>query len=214
MRTQKLIALILIQFAILLSAVAQQNELAPDLSSIKDTNKWLVVNRKINYIDAVTLNRKPGDGLLILKGINFRNGTIDLDIKGKDEQGKSFVGLAFHGLNDSTYDAVYFRPFNFKSTERNNHSVQYISQPAYTWYMLREKHPGVYENPVIPTPDPNEWFHATIIIEYPDVNVFVNNSSAPVLTIHQLSTRKEGWLGFWVGNNSEGQFKDLRIISK
>jgi CubicO group peptidase (beta-lactamase class C family) len=122
--------------------------------------------------------------------------------------------LAFHGLNDSTYDAVYFRPFNFKNLERSNHSVQYISHPKYTWYKLREENPGKYENTVKPIPNPEEWFHAAIVVEYPIVKVFLNNSEEPSLTINQLSTRISGKIGFWVGNNSEGYFKNLKILIK
>jgi len=68
-----------------------------------------------------------------LKNILFSNGTIEFDVKGKDVQGQSFVGLAFHGLDNSTYDAIYLRPFNFRTEDklRKIHAVQYISHPVY-----------------------------------------------------------------------------------
>jgi len=193
---------------------AQQTELIPDLSKVNSRALWTISNREMVYDSAVHLNGKPGDGLLWLNGSYFKNGRIDLDIKGKDEAGMSFVGLAFHGLNDSTFDAIYFRPFNFKNPERSNHSVQYISQPVYTWKKLRDEHPGKYESLVSPVPEPSGWFHATIQVEYPVVKVFVNNSDKPSLTIDQLSNRKNGWIGFWVGDNAEGWFKNLKITSK
>jgi len=115
-------------------------------------------------------------------------------------------------LNDSTYDVIYFRPFNFKNPESNGHSIQYISHPKYTWSKLREQYPEKYENVVSPVPDPNDWFHVTITIKYPTVKVFVNDSEEASLAIEQLSSQKEGWIGFWVGNNSEGHFKNLKII--
>jgi hypothetical protein len=188
--------------------------LNPDLSKVNDSNVWTLYNRDIISDNAVHLNGKPGDGILLLKESNFKNGTIELDIKGKDEKGRSFVGIAFHGLNDSIYDVIYFRPFNFKSPDRKSHSVQYISHPKYTWHFLRNEHPEMYENEVNPVPDPNNWFHVTVKVNYPHVNVFVNNSEKPSLSIDQLSTRKEGWIGFWVGNNSEGYFKNLKVISE
>ena len=210
MKTIKFL-LVVIQLSIGLSINAQKNEIVPDLSKIKDSNLWTLYNRELITDNAVHLNGEPGDGLLWLKGPIFTNGKIELDIKGKDERGRSFVGLAFHGLNDSTYDVVYFRPFNFKSPERRGHSVQYISHPEYTWFKLRKEHPEKYENPVLPVPDPTDWFHATIIVDYPNVKVFANNSEKPSLTVKQLSSRKEGWIGFWVGNNSEGFFRNLKI---
>ena len=193
---------------------AQQNEFIPNLSAVNDSMIWCAYNREATYDKAIYLDGKAGDGVLWLKKFNLANGRIELDIKGKNETGRSFVGLAFHGLNDTTYDAIYFRPFNFKSPERSNHSVQYVSYPKYTWYKLRDENPGKYENTVAPIPNPDDWFHATIVIEYPIVKVFVNNSETPSLIINQLNSRQKGLIGFWAGNNSDGYFKNLKVISK
>ena len=186
----------------------------PDLSKINDPEVWSLHNREILDDDVVHLNGQPGDGLLWINDLNFKNGTIDVDIKGIDERGRSFVGIAFHILNDSTFDAIYFRPFNFKSPERNGHSLQYISHPKNTWYYLRENFPEKYENPVNPVPKPKGWFHATIVVDYPKVSVYVDKAKEPSLVIEQISDRKEGQLGFWVGNNSEGWFRNLKITAK
>ena len=209
---KKGILLCVILLLMVISIYGQQNVIIPDLSKCNDTTIWILHNREIHVDKVVHLDRKSGDGLLWIKEPVFTNGKIELDIKGKDERGKSFVGLAFHGLNDSIYDAVYFRPFNFKSPERKGHSVQYISHPEYTWYKLRKENPEKYENLVLPVPEPTDWFHVTILVDYPNVKVFVNNSDEPSLTVEQLSSRKEGWIGFWVGNNSEGYFRNLKIM--
>ena len=60
------------------------------------------------------------------------------DIRGKDVMQQSFVGVAFHGVNNETLDAVYFRPFNFRSDDpvRKVHAVQYISHPNYPWHRI------------------------------------------------------------------------------
>lgn len=214
MKTTKPLLLVLF-LNIGLSVAAQNVETTPDLSKTDDPNLWILNNREltIEKNGVIHLDGKQGDGLLWIKEPVFASGKIECDIKGQDIQGRSFVGIAFHGLNDSTFDAVYFRPFNFKSPDRNGHSVQYISHPEFTWYKLREENPGKYENKLDTIPDPNGWFHATISIEYPNVEVFVNNSFTPSLRIRQLSSRKEGWIGFWVGNGSEGYFRNLKIIS-
>ena len=149
MKTIKLL-FVITQLSLGFAASAQHNVIIPDLLKINESDKWIIHNRDVNVDNEVHLNGMPGDGILWLNDVIFTNGKIELDIKGKDERGRSFVGLAFHGLNDSTFDAIYFRPFNFMSAERNGHSVQYISHPEYTWYKLREEHPGEYENPIIP----------------------------------------------------------------
>jgi hypothetical protein len=191
---------------------AQQNEIIPDLTKVNNPDVWTLHNREVTIDKGVHLDGKPEDGLLWLKEPIFSNGKIELGIKGKDERGRSFVGLAFHGINDSTFDAIYFRPFNFKSAEKSGNALQYISHPRHTWYKLREEYPGKYENPVSPVPEPNDWFHVTVIFKYPTVKVFVNNSEEPSLVVEQLSTQKKGWIGFWVGNYSEGSFRNLKII--
>jgi hypothetical protein len=179
----------------------------------------VVFNRSLNNLSdgsrkGVRLDERPGDGVAYLRGVEFSNGTIECDIKGKDVQGQSFVGIAFHGVDSTTYDAIYFRPFNFKTTDpaRHSHAVQYISHPTYTWQKLRTERPGVFEQPVSPAPDPNAWFHVRVVVASPKVSVFVGEAKQPSLVVTQLSDRTKGLVGLWVGNGSGGDFADLKII--
>jgi hypothetical protein len=128
-------------------------------------------------------------------------------------QQQSFVGVAFHGVDGTTYDAIYFRPFNFRAEDpaRRQRAVQYISQPAYTWQKLRTEHPGRYEQPVNPVPDPNSWFHVRVVVAAPTVSVFVDGATEPSLVVNLLSDRKRGRVGLWVGNGSGGDFANLKI---
>lgn len=197
---------------------AQNGTTVFDLSKIGDAKIWKVFNREVSVSNenenvVVHFNSQAGDGFAKLENFEFANGTIEIDIKGKDVQGNSFVGVVFRGLNDSTFDAVYFRPFNFMSNDsvRKSHSVQYISEPVYTWEKLRREYTGKYENQIKPAPDPNSFFHAKIVVEKPKVSVFVNNSNKPCLVVNELSNRVSGWLALWVGNYSEGTFANLEI---
>lgn len=198
------------------SILAQIPVTVPDLSRVNDPGLWVLHNRDLNIESdgSIHLNAKPGDGLLWIKEPRLANGRIECDIRGKDLQGQSFVGLAFRGVNDSTFEAVYFRPFNFRNPERKGHSVQYICHPAHTWFRLREAHPGAYESALDPVPDPEAWFHATIILEFPSVEVYVNSAEEPALKITSLGQGNAGWIGFWVGNGSEGYFKNLKFSSE
>src|SRR5438128_5787885 len=164
----------------------------------------------------VRLSARADNGVAYLQGVELGNGTIELDIRGKDVQGQSFVGVAFHGVDDTTYDAVYLRPFNFKTDDsvRHKHAVQYISHPTYTWQKLRAEHPGEYEQPVSPVPDPNGWFHVRVIVAAPKVSVFVDQAKEPSLVVNQLSDRHTGRVGLWVGNNSGGDFANLKIVPR
>ena len=129
---------------------------------------------------------------------DLKNGTVELDIKGKDLRGESFVGIAFHGSDNEHYAAVYFRPFNFRDPERKARSVQYVSLPGHDWDALREQSPGKYENAVNPVPDPNDWFHARIVIKFPEVWVFVNESNEPSLFVQEIEKIGQGKFGLWI----------------
>ncbi|SEW21281.1 family 16 glycoside hydrolase [Chitinophaga arvensicola] len=170
-----------------------------------------VVNRTMVSDSIVHLNEAPGPGIAWIKGKEFSNGTIEFEVRGKNVLQQSFVGIAFHGVNDSTYDAIYFRPFNFQVPEagRRSHSVQYISLPANDWPFLREQYPGKYEHEVDPETDPNKWFHVKVVVAFPEVDVYVNGKRC--LTVSQLSKQKTGMIGYWVGNGSAGDWRNFKI---
>jgi hypothetical protein len=190
-----------------------------DLSRIVDGKEWKAVNRGVSRIEdsgrkGIRLDERQGEGLVWLEGSRFGNGTIEFDVRGKDVFQQSFVGFAFHAVDNQTYDAVYFRPFNFKNPDpsRSNHAVQYVSHPEFTWQKLRAEKPEQFEKPVRPVPDPNGWFHVRIVIDSTQVRVYVENASEPCLAIEKLNNRREGKFGLMVGNGSGGDFANLKII--
>src|SRR6201989_1506317 len=84
-----------------------------------------------------------------LKNVDFSYGTIELDIRGRNEFLKSFPGIAFHASDTSrNYEVVYFRPFNFRSADpvRRTWSVQYMSLPEYGYGRLRKENTGQFES--------------------------------------------------------------------
>jgi len=179
-----------------------------------------VFNRRVSSLSDGTrkglrLSESPGDGVAYLRGIELGNGTIEFDLKGKDVQGQSFVGVAFHEVDSPTYDAIYLRPFNFKGEDaaRRGHAVQYISHPTYTWQKLPAERPAIFDQPVNPAPDPNAWFHVRVVVASPKVSVFVGDAKEPCLVVTRLNDRTNGLVGLWVGNNSGGDFADLKIVS-
>jgi len=215
--TNKKINLMIVACITLLSmdCVAQQQTLKPDLSK---TTNFSVINRQITVLNeqgknAVHLDAKPGDGVAWINNITFEKGIIEFDAKGKNVMQQSFIGIAFHGLNDTSFDAVYFRPFNFQSSDaaRKSHSVQYVSLPRFDWSVLREKYPGKYENSLTDNISADSWFHAKIIIDTDKIEVFVNNNPQPSLSVKPLNNYTTGKIGFWVGNNSDGDFANLEI---
>jgi hypothetical protein len=178
---------------------------------------FTVFNRQLGFGQdgSLHLNGVDNAGLAWLNNRQFKNGTIEFDVKGNDQMQGSFVGVAFHGLNDSTYESIYFRPFNFLSADavRKSHGVQYIAVPKYDWPLLREKFPNKYEQAVIPAPDPNGWFHVRITVASEKVSVYVNNVQKAVLEVKPLVNTGGTKIGYWVGNGSPGDWKNLKITN-
>jgi hypothetical protein len=195
---------------------ADSSTLAPNLASAPGEKGWKFFNRAAHPLDkdgapAVRLEGRGGTGLVRLEGVDFGNGTIEVDLRGKNVLQQSFLGIAFHGADAQTYDAIYFRPFNFKAPEpRRLRAVQYISHPTNTWEKLRTEHPGTYEKPVSPVPAPDGWFHVRIVVASPRISVFVDGAVAPCLVVDQLSERKHGWIALWT-DVSGGDFANLSI---
>jgi hypothetical protein len=196
----------------------QVKTITPDLGALADGRSLKLFNRDAHRLvdgarRGIRLSEAPGEGVAFLPGIELANGTIEFDVRGKDVAQQSFVGVAFHGVDAAAYDAIYFRPFNFRATDpvSRSHAVQYHSLPVYTWQKLRTDQPGKYEQAVNPIPDPNAWFRARVVIANPKVSVFVGDAKEPCLAVNLLNDRKKGLVGLWTGNNSGGDFANLTI---
>ncbi len=188
-----------------------------NLATLLQEQQIKAVNRTISLCEnqegAVEMNAAEGDGLAVLKEIAFESGTIEVEILGENNPGKSFIGLAFNIQDKETFEAIYFRPFNFVATEqgRKDHMVQYILHPEYTWYKLREERTMEFENEIPAPPDPDGWFKATIKVTEKSVEVYVDKKTDPVLKVERLTSYKSDKIGLWVGNGSSGRFRNLAI---
>lgn len=202
-------------------AEAKDKVFKPKLSNIAKGKGWKLVNRTAvsfneNGKKGVRFDEKEGVGIAWLNDYKFKNGTIEFDVKGKNVLQKSFVGIAFQAIDETNYDVIYFRPFNFKTddADRRSHAVQYIASPDYGWKKLRDEFPAKYEQPLEPAPDPDGWFHTRIVVDDKKVSVFVNEAAKPSLVVEKLTESREGQIGIWVGDNSDGSFANLKITAK
>lgn len=92
-----------------------------DLANLLQENQIKPINRSLSALkkqpEAVEMDAAAGDGLAVLTGISFKTGTIEVQLMGENSPGRSFVGIAFNIVDDGTYEAIYFRPFNFVAEE-------------------------------------------------------------------------------------------------
>jgi hypothetical protein len=190
-----------------------------DLAERLAAGKLRAVNREVARLegsrDGVHVSEKEGNGVVWIEGSAFADGTIEVDVRGRDVLQRSFLGVAFHGTDDNTYETVYLRPFNFRAADpvRHQHAVQYIALPDYDWPRLRKDFPEEFENPVDPSIVPTDWVPLKVVVKGQTIQVFVGSATAPALEVRKLSAHDRGMLGLWTGNNSDGDFANLRVTA-
>jgi hypothetical protein len=164
--------------------------------------------------NGVRVNAAPGVGVIWIGGSDFANGTIEVDVCGRDVYSESFVGVAFHRQSDEKYEAVYLRPFNFRSSsaDRLRHAVQYVAMPDDGYERLRQKFPGEFENAVDPSASPDGWNRLRLVVGNGRVQAFVGRAVAAALDVRALQSEGRGLVGLYVDNGSDGGFANLRIM--
>jgi hypothetical protein len=195
------------------TATTQRIDLAERLAA----QKLIPVNRSATALqgrrDGVHVTEQEGPGVVWIEGTDFAEGTIELEIRGRDMPQRSFVGIAFHRRDDSTYEAVYLRPFNFRNADpdRRQNAVQYIAVPDHDWPRLRKEFPGEFESPVDESIVPTDWVPVRLVVKGRTIQVYVGAVKAPTLEVRRLGQHDRGLIGLFTGNNSDGDFANLRI---
>ena len=160
------------------------------------------------------------DKLVVIRGLEFRNGVIEVDVAGEPAPGaqtgaRGFVGVAFHVNADvSVYECIYVRPTNGRANDqlRRNHSTQYVSYPDYPWQQLRESEPGRYESYVDLVP--GEWTRVRIEVSDTTARLFVHGAEQPALIVNDLKLGKiSGAVALRIGPGTVAHFSGLRVTS-
>ena len=157
-----------------------------------------------------------------IKGINFKNGTIEVKVlsrllKNAPDFARGFIGVAFR-INDSNtkYECIYLRPVNAMVDDqvRRNHSIQYYSYPDYKFDRLRKESPERYES--YADIGMNKWITIRIEVKDAQAKLFINNNKQPSLIVNDLKhgANASGAIALWVETGTEGYFKDLKVIKK
>ena len=154
-----------------------------------------------------------------LKGIEFKNGTIELRVLSKllpdaPQFARGFIGVAFRiNDNNSKFECIYIRPANGRDSSqiRRNHSIQYFSFPDYPFERLRKEAAGEYES--YSDMALNEWITLKIVVHNAQAKLFINNNREPSLIVNDLKHGPDasGSIGLWVDVGTEGFFTDLKI---
>ena len=160
-----------------------------------------------------------GSSYAVIRGVNFHNGTIEMQVAGRPaadagEGARGFIGIAFR-MADGRYDYMYLRPTNGRAADqvRRNHSTQYSSHPAFDFARLRAESPEKYESYV--DLEPGIWTAFRLVVDGTSAQLFVHDADQPTLVINDLKLGdSEGGVALWVGPGTEGYFRNLRIRKK
>lgn len=157
-----------------------------------------------------------------IKDVNFQNGTIEVKVlsrllKNAPASSRGFIGVAFRiGENNSKFEGIYIRPTNGRTDDqiRRNHSIQYFSYPDFKFDRLRKESPEKYESYADMGLD--EWITMRIEVQGSKTQLYLHNNKQPSLIVNdlKLGESQSGAIGLWVGNYTEGYFKDLKITKK
>jgi hypothetical protein len=156
--------------------------------------------------------------IAILKGSEFQDGTIEVDVAGAPRAGagpdmRGFIGILFRVQSQGAQaEDFYLRPTNGRSDDqlRRNHSVQYESAPDFPWNRLRKESPGVYESYV--DLDPGAWTAMKIVVAGSKARLYVNGADQPCLIVNDLKLGdSHGQIALWAHATTEGYFSNLRI---
>ncbi|MDM8532583.1 DUF1080 domain-containing protein [Anaerolineales bacterium HSG25] len=161
--------------------------------------------------------------LAIVEGSDFHNGIIEVEMNGSVSQkaslikkifARGFIGISFRTKEDiSTFESLYLRPTNGPTDDqtRKNHAVQYVSYPDWEFSRFREEAPEQYEAaaPIAP----GEWQKVRVEVEDEVAKLYVNDGIDPVLVVNdlKLGPNASGKIGLWVGQGTNGFFRNLKI---
>jgi Domain of Unknown Function (DUF1080) len=189
------------------------------LADTRDLQEAGVKAEAVEYLGrkAVRLTTDGEAGFAFLKGTDFHDGTIEVDIATKvttppGVRMPGFTGIAFRAQDPQHYEMFYLRPRNSKSDDQamRNHSVQYIAEPGYGWEKLRREWPFIYES--YAELQPGEWTQVKIDVHGRQAKLYLNGSANPSLIVDGMKGENlNGAIALWGYAGEESYFSNLRI---
>src|SRR4051794_21390134 len=211
------------------TASAQANAVTLSLNDAAQVRPHNVTVTTVNYrgSDALEVRltgpyRGPDtDTFAFVPGLDFRDGTIEVDVAGTPLPGalsgaRGFVGIAFRiDAQGGSFacEGFYIRPTNGRAEDqlRRNHSTQYFSYPGHDFDRLRREAAGQYESYADLVP--GEWTHLRIEVSGATAQLYVGAATQPTLIVRDLKRGADahGTVGLFVDNGTDGHFRNLSI---
>ena len=150
--------------------------------------------------------------------MDFRNGTIDVDVASDlapdaPAYARGFIGVAFR-IDDATrFESIYLRPTNSQADDqvRRNHSVQYAGYPDFRFDQLRKEFPEKYET--YADIELGKWIHMKIVVDGSKATLYLDNQSKPAFVVNDLKfgEQQQGGVGVWIESGTIAHFRNLQV---
>lgn len=189
-----------------------------------DAKNAAVAQTEFKGRSAVRVVAKPeaanASSYAVVKDVQFRDGTIEVDVAGQPAAGagpgaRGFIGIAFRLQDDGKYEYIYLRPTNGRAEDqvRRNHSTQYSSHPDFDFARSRQEAPEKYESYV--DLEPGAWTKYKIDVEGRKARLYVHGAEQPCLIVNDMKLEpRAGGVALWVGPGTEGYFANLKITTR
>ena len=211
------------------AAVAQGGTVTLPLNDASQVRPRNVTAAGVNYHGSDALEvRQIGpyrgydtDTFAYVPGIDFHDGTIEVDVAGAllptaPPDARGFVGVAFRiDAEGGSFacEGIYIRPTNGRADDqvRRNRSTQYFAYPGYDFDRLRREAPGRYESYVDLVP--GEWTRLKIEVAGAAARLYVGDATQPALIVSDLKRGADahGTIGLFVGVGTDGHFRNLSV---
>jgi sugar lactone lactonase YvrE len=182
----------------LLLAFAASGTLAGDEMIPFDSDRWdIQAGRVVEYLGQTAFT-----GRALLKGVDFQNGVIEVDIA--CDGSRAFAGLLFRVQSNENLENFYVRPH--KSNLPDALQYQPVINGSSTWQIYSDE--GFTAAATIPH---KSWFHVKMEISGTQARVFLHNEDRPSLIITDLKHgASKGTIGVSGPPNGSAHFANFR----
>jgi hypothetical protein len=140
-------------------------------------------------------------GLLNVKGADFRDGSVEVDLASKPHN--LFLGVAFRVESNANLEMIYLRPSSSDTIEAMQYTPRLNGDAV--WQLLNSSH----EKASVHIPE-NQWLHMKLVVRGRTCSVFLNGNKIPALVVTNLRRGdSEGGIGLW-SLGGGGYFSNLR----
>ncbi len=208
---------VIILLALIPDTKGQTFSLTFDLHDLCRKNQIVTYNRQTdcfteNGTKIIRLSENTGYGIAWIRGMEFSDVVIEVDIKSGYEMKNFAAGLAFHGLSNDSLEAVYLGPSGSPAEKKKgSHRLFYVSHPDHAGKGTMNDFHILYDKTFNPLPDSNGWIRLRISVQGDQISAFAGLNADPFLVVERRDSRKAGRIGFWAENMSGGDFANLKI---